>query len=74
MREVVGGLPIAPGQTVKFDPSEYHLMFIGPTRPFKVGDHVPVTLRFTGAGEAKVEFYVQAQAPQSAGDAHMDMR
>jgi len=73
MREVAGGLAIAPGQTVKFDPSDYHLMLIGPKRPFKVGDHIPATLRFAGAGEVKVEFYVQAEAPKSDAMGGMTM-
>ncbi len=73
MRDVSGGLAIQPGQTVKFDPSDYHLMLIAPKQPFKVGDHIPATLRFAAAGEVKVEFYVQAQAPQSGDMSHRAM-
>ncbi|HSZ53822.1 MAG TPA: copper chaperone PCu(A)C [Caulobacteraceae bacterium] len=67
MRAAPEGLTIAPGQTVKLQPGGYHLMFMGPKKPFAVGDHVPATLRFRRAGEMKVEFQVQEAAPE-AGD------
>ena len=66
MRPVAGGLLIPPGQTVTLAPGGYHLMIIGPKQGFKVGDHIPATLRFEHAGEVKVEFYVEA-ASASAG-------
>jgi hypothetical protein len=67
MRAVAGGLAIAPGQTVKLAPGGYHFMFIGPKKPFAMGDHVPATLRFRRAGEVKVEFHVQEAAPVGDG-------
>ena len=66
MRPVVGGLVIAPGQTVKLEPGGYHLMIIGPKRAFRVGDHIPVTLKFEKAGQIKVDFDIEATAPASA--------
>jgi copper(I)-binding protein len=66
MRPVAGGLAIAAGQTVKLEPGGYHLMIIGPKRAFKVGDHIPVTLKFERAGRVKVDFDVEATAPASA--------
>ena len=72
MRPVEGGLAIAPGQTVTLEPGGYHLMLIGPKRAFKLGDHIPATLRFEHAGEIKVEFYVEtAPAPEAKGMADM---
>ncbi|HEY1928486.1 MAG TPA: copper chaperone PCu(A)C [Caulobacteraceae bacterium] len=65
MRAAPEGLTIAPGQTVKLQPGGYHLMFMGPKKPFAVGDHVPATLRFKRAGEVKVEFYVREAAPEA---------
>jgi hypothetical protein len=59
MRPVEGGLVVPPGQTVMLAPGGYHLMIFGPKQAFKVGDHVPATLRFEHAGEVKVEFYVE---------------
>ena len=65
MRPVAGGLVIPPGQTVKLEPGGYHLMIIGPKQAFKVGDHIPATLRFEHAGSLKVEFYVEAASAAS---------
>ena len=67
MRPVAGGLVLPAGQTVKLEPGGFHLMIIGPNHAFKVGDHIPATLRFEHAGEIRVEFYVEA-AP--AADSH----
>jgi copper(I)-binding protein len=72
-RPVAGGLPIAPGQAVKLEPGGYHLMLIGPRRPFKVGDHVPVTLRFQKAVAVNIELDVLAAAPSGDQPMHMDM-
>ncbi|MBV9510335.1 MAG: copper chaperone PCu(A)C [Caulobacteraceae bacterium] len=71
MRPVPGGLPIPPHQTVSLAPGGYHLMLIGPQRPFKAGDHIPVILRFQRAGAVSVEFDVQASTP--AGGQPMSM-
>ena len=54
MRPVAGGLVLPAGQTVKLEPGGFHLMIIGPKRAFKVGDHIPATLRFEHAGEIRV--------------------
>ena len=51
MRPVAGGLAIGAGQTIALSPGGYHLMLIGPKRPFKAGEHVPVTLEFARAGK-----------------------
>lgn len=67
MRAVPGGLTIAPGQSVRLAPGGYHLMFMGPKKPFAVGDEIPATLRFRRAGAIKVEFHVQAAAPDAGG-------
>ena len=63
MRPVVGGLLAPAGQTVTLAPGGYHLMIVGPKHAFRIGDHIPATLRFEHAGEVKVEFYVEAAAP-----------
>ena len=67
MRQLPDGLVLPPGATVRLEPGGYHLMLIGPKVPFKVGDHVPATLKFAKAGAIKVEFHVQA-APPAAED------
>ena len=73
MRLVAGGLAIAPGQTVTLGPGGYHLMLIGPTHAFRMGEHVPGTLRFERAGAVHVEFYVQAADASAAPMAGMGM-
>lgn len=60
MRLAGGGFEIAPAATLTLAPGGNHLMLIGPRRPFKDGERVPVTLHFAHAGSAKVEFAVRA--------------
>jgi hypothetical protein len=67
MRPAPEGLTIAPGQTLKLEPGGYHLMFMGPKKPFAMGDRIPATLRFRRAGAVKVEFSVQEAAPEGGG-------
>ncbi len=54
---------IAPGATVAFAPGGYHVMFEGLKRPFNLGDKIPAALIFAKAGQANVEFLIQAAAP-----------
>ena len=68
MRPVAGGLEIKPGETVKLDPSGYHLMFTGLKQQLKQGEHFKATLDFEKAGKVPVEFAVEgigAKAPDS---------
>jgi copper(I)-binding protein len=60
MRPLPQGLVVPPGATVSLAPGGLHLMMIGPRRPFRIGERIPVTLRFERAGSVPVEFYVQA--------------
>ena len=59
MRPVVGGLDIAPGETLSLNPSGDHLMFEGLKRPFRAGDRIPAVLLFKRAGTVRVEFLVR---------------
>ena len=60
MRPIAAGVVIAPGQTVALTPDNMrHLMLVGPRRPLKAIDHVPVNLRFEKGGAVKVMFDVQ---------------
>ena len=68
MRPVAGGLEIKPGQTIKLDPSGYHLMFTGLKEQLKQGERFKATLDFEKAGKVPVEFAVEgigAKAPDS---------
>jgi periplasmic copper chaperone A len=73
MRPIVGGLVVPPGDTVTLAPNSDHLMFIGPKRPFRIGDHIPATLTFEHAGSVKVEFYVEQPPAASSAMPGMAM-
>jgi periplasmic copper chaperone A len=60
MREISGGLEIAPGATVTLAPGGLHIMMMGLKAPLKQGDKVPVTLIFEKAGSIDVELAVVA--------------
>ncbi|MEW6099103.1 MAG: copper chaperone PCu(A)C [Pseudomonadota bacterium] len=74
MREV-GAIDIPAGQNVKLQPGGLHIMFMGLKAPLKLGESVPMTLRFEKAGEVTVEVKVEmpqaengAPAPGAHGD------
>jgi copper(I)-binding protein len=60
MREVQGGLKIAPGKSVEFKPRSFHLMLLDLKQALKQGDKFPATLVFDKAGAIDVEFQVDA--------------
>lgn len=59
MRPVKGGLTIPAGETVTLAPGGYHIMLIGLKRPLKLGELVPMTLRFARAGVVKVALKIE---------------
>jgi hypothetical protein len=67
MREMTSGIEIKPGQTVRFEPSGYHIMFVGLKQPLKEGDHIKATLKFAKAGHASVDFVVESMGARSSG-------
>jgi hypothetical protein len=80
MRPVAGGLVIPAGGSVSLAPDGFHLMLIGPRRPFRPGEHIPIALTFEHAGTVKLDLAVEQ--PADAGGAmpgmampggHMDM-
>lgn len=72
MREVTSGIEITPGQTVRFEPSGYHIMFVGLKHPLKEGDHIKATLQFEKAGNVSVDFAVESIGARSGGSASRD--
>jgi periplasmic copper chaperone A len=69
MRSVTG-IPLPAKSHVAMAPGGgYHLMLIGIKQPFKVGDRIPLTLRFEKAGTVDVELMVQER--NAGGDAHL---
>lgn len=70
MRPVTGGLEIKPGQTVRFDPSGYHVMLVGLKEQLKQGDHFRATLDFAKAGKVNVDFTVEGIGAKTGGGDH----
>ncbi len=68
MREIKA-LELPVGKLVTLAPGGLHLMLVGLKAPLKVGDKVPVTLRFEAAGEIDVVFHVENKAA-AAAEAH----
>ena len=50
---------VAPGATASFAPGGYHLMLMKRLKPIKVGDQIPMTLKFSDGSEMTVTFKVQ---------------
>jgi copper(I)-binding protein len=69
MRPLPRGIEIAPGFTVKLEPSGLHLMFMDMKRPLAKGDRFKGTLTFELAGTVEVDFVVEAMGstPQHMG-------
>jgi copper(I)-binding protein len=60
MRPVAGGVEIAPGATVEFKPSAFHLMIVNVKQPIEKGKPFAASLTFEKAGTIEVEFTVEA--------------
>jgi copper(I)-binding protein len=70
MRQVEGNrIPIPAGETVMLERGGLHVMCIGKTGTFSVGDSVPVTLRFEQAGTMEVSATViePGEMPEGMG-------
>jgi periplasmic copper chaperone A len=74
MREVTSGIEIKPRQTIKFEPSGYHIMFVGLKQPLKQGEHFKATLQFERAGSVPVDFVVEGIGARSGGSAMPDAK
>jgi copper(I)-binding protein len=60
MRPVDGGIEIPAGETVKLEPGNYHLMFVGLKQPAKQGERFKGTLTFEHAGSVEVDYAVES--------------
>ncbi|TDR93688.1 DUF1775 domain-containing protein [Enterovirga rhinocerotis] len=65
MREIEGGLVLAPGETVELKPGGNHLMFMGLKGGLSQGQSVKGTLVFEKAGTVEVVFEVGALGARS---------
>jgi periplasmic copper chaperone A len=68
MREVPA-LELPSGKAVKLAPGGLHLMLIDLKAPLKVGDKVPLRLRFEKSGEIEVLLHVETK-PAGPADSH----
>jgi len=66
----MAALPVPAHSEVVLAPGGMHLMFMGVTQPFAVGDDVPVTLTFANAGQVEVTLPVRAPGVQGMEDMH----
>jgi hypothetical protein len=71
MREIAGGIAIAPGATVTLKPGGLHVMFMGLSGQLRQGEKFKGTLVFERAGRIDVEFAVEAMgAAGQTGHGH----
>lgn len=69
----VASLPVPARQRIEFSPGGLHLMLINLRQPLRMGEKVPLELRFEKAGRLKVEAEVRSLPPtpaESGGDMH----
>ncbi len=64
------GIALPAGRTVALKPESFHLMMVGLKKPLKVGETVPVTLKFEKSGQVTVSFDVRAAGPAPAAKSH----
>lgn len=60
-------VPLAAGETVRFEPGGRHVMLIALDRPLKEGEHFQLTLRLERGGEVKVPVEVRAIGTMGGG-------
>ena len=53
MRQVEGGIPVAPGESVTMKPGGYHVMLIGLKKKLETGSSFSLTFVFENGGEVK---------------------
>ncbi len=58
MRPLPNGLVVDPGETVTLKPGTFHVMMMGLSNPFSVGELVHARLTFEKAGTIEVDFKV----------------
>ena len=67
MREVEGGIPLAPGEMVKLQPGGFHIMLLGLKQGLTAGSRFPLTLTFEKAGSVQVDVPVEAIGSMGPG-------
>jgi periplasmic copper chaperone A len=67
MREVEGGIPLPPGDTVKLQPGGLHIMLLAMNQGLAAGSSFPLTLTFEKAGSVQVDVPVEAIGSMGPG-------
>jgi copper(I)-binding protein len=67
MREVEGGIPLPPGETVKLQPGGFHIMLLGLKQGLNAGSSFPLTLTFEKAGSVRMDVPVEAMGSMGPG-------
>jgi periplasmic copper chaperone A len=67
MREVEGGIPLPPGDTVKLQPGGFHIMLLGLKQALAAGSSFPLTLTFEKAGSVQVDVPVETMGSMGPG-------
>jgi len=60
MRTAASGMAVPAHGALEFSPGGAHLMFMGVTQPFTIGQQIPVTLNFEHAGAVSLNLPVNA--------------
>ncbi|MDO8266478.1 MAG: copper chaperone PCu(A)C [Moraxellaceae bacterium] len=69
----VAALPVSARQRIEFSPGGLHFMLINLNKPLRVGEKVPLELRFEKSGRIRTEAEVRSLPPTpaaGAGDMH----
>jgi copper(I)-binding protein len=67
MRQVEGGVPLPPGETVNLQPGGLHIMLLGLNQGLTIGSRFPLTLTFEKAGSVQVDVPVEAMGSMGPG-------
>lgn len=68
MRHLKDGVEIKPGNTVKFTPGSYHLMFLGLKKPIAKGPNLKGSLTFEKAGSVDIDYKVEGIGAMESSD------
>jgi periplasmic copper chaperone A len=63
-----GAVTIAPGSTLRIEPTGLHMMLVGVAAPLLPGASLPLTLRFRDAGEITVQVAIRPVSATSGLD------
>lgn len=70
MDAVNGGVEIAPGHTVRFEPNGFHVMLMKLGEPLKEGEKFPLTLDFSNHEDIELDVWIE-YGPEAAASGKM---